>query len=161
MNMPVADDGTVHFTTTLFALIRESLGIKMGAGESENMGKCQTSCSLCSCVCFFPPSSPSSSCCVCLRPPRDRFLLLQWKITTERGRKIPGWKILAKGSGTFWGGSGKISGKGNGKSGEWGVELFGEGEMESFGAGYFMEGEMEHSDIQKNEMKDLGGGEVD
>ncbi|KJH46009.1 hypothetical protein DICVIV_07927 [Dictyocaulus viviparus] len=29
MNMPVADDGTVHFTTTLFALIRESLSIKM------------------------------------------------------------------------------------------------------------------------------------
>ncbi|ESO01955.1 hypothetical protein HELRODRAFT_155759 [Helobdella robusta] len=32
MNMPVADDGTVHFTTTLFALIRESLGIRMGPG---------------------------------------------------------------------------------------------------------------------------------
>ena len=31
MNMPVADDGTVHFTTTLFALIRESLRIKIGA----------------------------------------------------------------------------------------------------------------------------------
>lgn len=29
MNMPVASDGTVHFTTTLFALIRESLSIKM------------------------------------------------------------------------------------------------------------------------------------
>ncbi|VDN51801.1 unnamed protein product [Dracunculus medinensis] len=29
MNMPVAEDGTVHFTTTLFALIRESLSIKM------------------------------------------------------------------------------------------------------------------------------------
>ncbi|VBB31232.1 unnamed protein product, partial [Acanthocheilonema viteae] len=29
MNMPIADDGTVHFTTTLFALIRESLSIKM------------------------------------------------------------------------------------------------------------------------------------
>ncbi|CAJ0597796.1 unnamed protein product [Cylicocyclus nassatus] len=29
MNMPVAEDGTVHFTTTLFALIRESLNIKM------------------------------------------------------------------------------------------------------------------------------------
>lgn len=28
MNMPVELDGTVHFTTTLFALIRESLGIK-------------------------------------------------------------------------------------------------------------------------------------
>ncbi|KAJ8300550.1 hypothetical protein KUTeg_022069 [Tegillarca granosa] len=30
MNMPVAEDGTVHFTTTLFALIRESLQIKIG-----------------------------------------------------------------------------------------------------------------------------------
>lgn len=30
MNMPVDEDGTVHFTTTLFALIRESLGIKTG-----------------------------------------------------------------------------------------------------------------------------------
>ncbi|XP_013405209.2 probable voltage-dependent N-type calcium channel subunit alpha-1B [Lingula anatina] len=29
MNMPVAEDGTVHFTTTLFALVRESLQIKM------------------------------------------------------------------------------------------------------------------------------------
>lgn len=29
MNMPVSEDGTVHFTTTLFALIRESLSIKM------------------------------------------------------------------------------------------------------------------------------------
>ena len=28
MNMPVDEDGTVHFTTTLFALIRESLKIK-------------------------------------------------------------------------------------------------------------------------------------
>ncbi|WAR31931.1 CAC1A-like protein, partial [Mya arenaria] len=33
MNMPVADDGTVHFTTTLFALIRESLGIKTSITE--------------------------------------------------------------------------------------------------------------------------------
>lgn len=29
MNMPVDDEGNVHFTTTLFALIRESLGIKV------------------------------------------------------------------------------------------------------------------------------------
>lgn len=29
MNMPVSDDGTVAFATTLFALIRESLSIKM------------------------------------------------------------------------------------------------------------------------------------
>lgn len=33
MNMPVANDGTVHFTTTLFALIRESLGIKMSISK--------------------------------------------------------------------------------------------------------------------------------
>ena len=33
MNMPIADDGTVHFTTILFALIRESLRIKMGPPE--------------------------------------------------------------------------------------------------------------------------------
>ena len=31
--MPVAEDMTVHFTTTLFALIRESLNIKMGPTE--------------------------------------------------------------------------------------------------------------------------------
>ena len=30
MNMPVDNKGTVHFTTTLFALVRESLGIKFG-----------------------------------------------------------------------------------------------------------------------------------
>ena len=32
--MPAADDGTVHFKTTLFALIRESLMVKTGPGES-------------------------------------------------------------------------------------------------------------------------------
>jgi len=32
MNMPVARDGTVHFSTTLLALVRESLDIKMGPG---------------------------------------------------------------------------------------------------------------------------------
>ena len=32
MNMPVADDGSVQFTSTLFALIRESLGIKVPDG---------------------------------------------------------------------------------------------------------------------------------
>uniref|UniRef100_A0A2C9MAT1 EF-hand domain-containing protein n=2 Tax=Biomphalaria glabrata TaxID=6526 RepID=A0A2C9MAT1_BIOGL len=37
MNMPVAEDGTVHFTTTLFALIRECLIIKMA--EAELMDK--------------------------------------------------------------------------------------------------------------------------
>lgn len=35
MNMPVAEDGTVHFTTTLFALIRESLSIKMRPGKND------------------------------------------------------------------------------------------------------------------------------
>lgn len=33
MNMPVAEDMTVHFTTTLFALVRESLSIKMGQAD--------------------------------------------------------------------------------------------------------------------------------
>ncbi|XP_041370317.1 voltage-dependent calcium channel type A subunit alpha-1-like isoform X4 [Gigantopelta aegis] len=33
MNMPVAEDGTVHFKTTLFALIRESLMVKTGPAE--------------------------------------------------------------------------------------------------------------------------------
>lgn len=37
MNMPVGDDGTVHFTTTLFALIRESLGIRMGPGDYDDL----------------------------------------------------------------------------------------------------------------------------
>jgi len=32
MNMPVDEEGTVHFKTTLFALIRESLSIRMGPG---------------------------------------------------------------------------------------------------------------------------------
>lgn len=33
MNMPVDDEGKVLFTTTLFALIRENLSIKMRPGE--------------------------------------------------------------------------------------------------------------------------------
>ncbi|KAF8569781.1 hypothetical protein P879_00934, partial [Paragonimus westermani] len=33
MNMPVDSMGTVHFTTTLFALVREALGIKMAPAE--------------------------------------------------------------------------------------------------------------------------------
>lgn len=33
MNMPVDQDGKVQFTTTLFALIRENLSIKMRCGE--------------------------------------------------------------------------------------------------------------------------------
>jgi voltage-dependent calcium channel N type alpha-1B len=40
MNMPVADDGTVHFTTTLFALIRESLSIKMRPGRLRVFTSC-------------------------------------------------------------------------------------------------------------------------
>lgn len=34
MNMPVDDDGKVNFTTTLFALIRENLNIKMRPGKN-------------------------------------------------------------------------------------------------------------------------------
>lgn len=34
MNMPVDEDMKVNFTTTLFALIRENLAIKMRAGNS-------------------------------------------------------------------------------------------------------------------------------
>lgn len=33
MNMPVDSDGKVNFTTTLFALIREDLDIKMRSGK--------------------------------------------------------------------------------------------------------------------------------
>jgi hypothetical protein len=33
MNMPIDDKRQVHFTTTLFALIRESLGVKMRTGN--------------------------------------------------------------------------------------------------------------------------------
>ena len=33
MNMPLLEDQNVNFTTTLFALIRESLLIKMGTGS--------------------------------------------------------------------------------------------------------------------------------
>lgn len=39
MNMPVDDAGNVHFTTTLFALIRESLSIKMRQGIIESSNK--------------------------------------------------------------------------------------------------------------------------
>lgn len=38
MNMPIDDNRQVHFTTTLFALIRESLGIKMRAGKTKRFG---------------------------------------------------------------------------------------------------------------------------
>ncbi len=37
MNMPVAEDMTCHFTTTLFALIRESLSIKMGPADEMDI----------------------------------------------------------------------------------------------------------------------------
>lgn len=37
MNMPVFEDGTVHFTTTLFALVRESLQIKMTLSEQMDV----------------------------------------------------------------------------------------------------------------------------
>lgn len=33
MNMPIDEKRQVRFTTTLFALIRESLGIKMRSGK--------------------------------------------------------------------------------------------------------------------------------
>jgi len=33
--MPLASDGTVHFKTTMFALVRESLAIKIGQGKTE------------------------------------------------------------------------------------------------------------------------------
>lgn len=33
MNMPVDDEGKVNFTSTLFALIRENLNIKMRSGR--------------------------------------------------------------------------------------------------------------------------------
>lgn len=33
MNMPIADDNTVHFTSTLMALIRTALEIKLASGE--------------------------------------------------------------------------------------------------------------------------------
>jgi len=36
MNMPVDQDGKVQFTTTLFALIRENLSIKMRCGKYKS-----------------------------------------------------------------------------------------------------------------------------
>lgn len=35
MNMPINDEGKVNFTTTLFALIRENLGIKMVSPDDK------------------------------------------------------------------------------------------------------------------------------
>lgn len=40
MNMPVDEDGKVSFTTTLFALIRENLNIKMRPGIYLEFEKC-------------------------------------------------------------------------------------------------------------------------
>jgi hypothetical protein len=40
MNMPVDDDGKVNFTTTLFALIRENLSIKVRSGKFIFITKC-------------------------------------------------------------------------------------------------------------------------
>ena len=41
MNQPIDDEGMVHFTTTLFALIRENLSIKMRAAEEMDQVSCQ------------------------------------------------------------------------------------------------------------------------
>ncbi|CAK9291753.1 unnamed protein product [Gordionus sp. m RMFG-2023] len=41
MNMPVAEDGTVHFVTTLFALIREALSIKMRLGDEMELANAE------------------------------------------------------------------------------------------------------------------------
>lgn len=38
MNMPVAEDNTVHFTSTLMALIRTALDIKIAKGKSPRAG---------------------------------------------------------------------------------------------------------------------------
>lgn len=48
MNMPVDDEGKVYFTTTLFALIRENLAIKMRAGKHlfTLFGSCNLKCFL-------------------------------------------------------------------------------------------------------------------
>lgn len=35
MNMPIADDNTVHFTSTLMALIRTALEIKLASGKGR------------------------------------------------------------------------------------------------------------------------------
>lgn len=41
MNMPVAEDMTVHFTSTLMALIRTALDIKIAKGEVSGVEKGQ------------------------------------------------------------------------------------------------------------------------
>lgn len=39
MNMPVAEDMTVHFTSTLMALIRTALDIKIAKGQISSRGR--------------------------------------------------------------------------------------------------------------------------
>jgi len=38
MNMPVDEDMTVHFTSTLMSLIRTALEIKIARGQNANLG---------------------------------------------------------------------------------------------------------------------------
>lgn len=40
MNMPVDDDMTVHFTSTLMALIRTALEVKIARGQTETDTQC-------------------------------------------------------------------------------------------------------------------------
>lgn len=42
MNMPVAEDMTVHFTSTLMALIRTALDIKIAKGEVSGVERRQS-----------------------------------------------------------------------------------------------------------------------
>lgn len=42
MNMPVAEDMTVHFTSTLMALIRTALDIKIAKGEVRGVVRRQS-----------------------------------------------------------------------------------------------------------------------
>lgn len=49
MNMPVAEDMTVHFTSTLMALIRTALDIKIAKGQISR-GR-EEGCTLCYILC--------------------------------------------------------------------------------------------------------------
>lgn len=40
MNMPVDEDMTVHFTSTLMSLIRTALDIKIARGQSHSLACC-------------------------------------------------------------------------------------------------------------------------
>lgn len=53
MNMPMDDDMKVGFTTTLFALIRENLDIKMRPGKCGFSGECHFC--VFNCSNFFQP----------------------------------------------------------------------------------------------------------